>query len=308
MQNLWDASHNMVDVAYLQTCLYDTILEWRQVHVTSRDNLLCYGIFRETKFSLSFMNILGKKLLRKPLSVLDVGSGKSQTAVTLVGHAAIDKYHSIDRAFGSSRLDHRSLRSSDIKHFKRDVFDEDCTKDMHPHSYDVIIIDIEPHGNESSIYKRLQPLLRTAHICILKCIGDIDLHGSSMADCFLERFIKDGHVYDFFAETSLNPGYRDIYVIMTRQPTKLEKRCQRLASGEVHAMIAEGGRRLPAWVLHNHEKNSVFDEEYEKAAEEYRKAHGSFRASSSVVPCSTVGKDCTRTARSIPVQAVRTSS
>lgn len=216
----------MGDIVYLQTALYRTIKEWRKqdslVDISQRKNYVLWDTLKETKFSYVFLQTLGSNLFRKRLHVFDVGSGKSSTSRIIAGDHEVGKYHSIDWGMEESRFEGKS---NDIKHYRMDVYGHDVTKDMPLNTFDVIIIDIEPHGQEILIYTK------ATHMCVLKHIGSLD-SGSHMADRFLGYFIDTRNVYDYFAETSLNRGYRDVFVVMSKDPVRLDGKCQRLAVGE----------------------------------------------------------------------------
>lgn len=218
----------MGDIVYLQTALYRTIKEWRKQDVSRRENYVFWDTLKETKFSYVFLKILGSNLFCKRLHVLDVGSGKSSTSRTIAGDHEVGKYHSIDWGMEESRFEGKS---NDIKHYRMDVYGHDVTKDMPLNTFDVIIIDIEPHGQEIFIYTKLRPAMKATHMCVLKHIGSLD-SGSHMADRFLGHFIDTRNVHDYFAETSLNRGYRDVFVVMSKDPVRLDGKCQRLAVGE----------------------------------------------------------------------------
>lgn len=240
--------------AQFQNCLYRTIKKWRDTKITDRENWLPYDRFKMCRFSTLFLEILGKQLLTQETSILDVGSGLSKSAHLLIGNAHINKYHSIDRADSQrdSFLISQWDQIKDRQHFRRDIYMDDMNGVLQADTYDVVIIDIEPHRNEITIYQKIQKHLKETHLCILKCIGDIDLYGSSLADKFIGHFIRSGHVHDYFAETSLNPAYRDIFVIMSQSKTDLNTRCQSLAEGEPTTWV---NPEITGFVLNNREKD-----------------------------------------------------
>lgn len=243
-------------MAQLQNCLYRTIKEWKDTEITDLENWLPYDRFKMFRFGTLFLEILGKQLLTQEMSILDVGSGLSKSAHLLIGDAHINKYHSIDREDSpcDSFLISQWNQIKDRQHFRRDIYKDDLG-DLPGDMYDVVIIDIEPHRNEITIYQKIQKHLKETHLCILKCIGHIDLYGSSLADKFIGHFIRSGHVCDYFAETSLNPAYRDIFVIMSRSKTDLNTRCQSLAEGEPTTWV---NPEITGFVLNNREKDQQY--------------------------------------------------
>lgn len=246
-----------MEAAQFQTCLYRTVKKWRDTKITDRENGLPYDTFKMYRFGTLFLEILGKELLTQDISILDVGSGLSKSAHLLIGDAHISKYHSIDRADSQhdSFLNSQWDQIKDRQHFRRDIYKDDLIGDLHTELYDVVIIDIEPHGNEVTIYEKIQEHMKETHLCILKCIGHLDLYGSSLADKFIGHFIRSGHVDDYFAETSLNPGYRDIFVIMSRSKTDLDTRCQGLAEGKPTTWADP---EISGLVLENREKDQRY--------------------------------------------------
>ena len=204
-----------------------------------------------------FLEILGEELLTQETSILDIRSGVSKSAHLLIGNAHINKYHSLDLADTQrdSFLISQWNQLKDRQHFRRDIYKDDLSGDLQAEMYDVVIIDIEPHRNEITIYEKIREHMKETHFCILKCIGDLDIYGSSLADKFLGHFIRSGHVYDYFAETSINPGYRDIFIIMSRSKTDLDARCQSLAEGQTTSWV---NPEVPRLVLNNREKDHKY--------------------------------------------------
>jgi len=79
--------------------------------------------------------------------------------------------------------------------------------------FDVLIIDVEPHGKEMRIYDAVVPFLAKDHLVILKCVGCMDMYGSSLADTFIEKMRERNCVIDTW-KTSDSNLTRDVFVIV----------------------------------------------------------------------------------------------
>ena len=61
--------------------------------------------------------------------------------------------------------------------------------------FDIIIVDIEPHGREWEVYQRFLANMKDEHILILKCIGNMDMFVSSFVYKFMDS-VKSSSVVD----------------------------------------------------------------------------------------------------------------
>lgn len=242
-----------MDLSGFQACLKSTIEKWRRVKC--RDmyefSATC-DQFSESKISATFLKTLGDEMFNKRrLSILDVGCGRSKTGSLLVGSAEIEKYHGIDYIDKSGEFLHnfQQKQIKELKFFQRDIYMDDLD-DFEHDTYDIVIIDVEPHGKEIEIYQKIHHLMKPAHFCLLKHIGYIDLYSSAFADYFLDKHINSGNIFDYFAEAGLHIDTRDIFVIMSREETRLDAVCQRLARGEPTNWADP---KHPKYVLRNHE-------------------------------------------------------
>jgi hypothetical protein len=94
-----------------------------------------------------------------------------------------------------------------------DIFHDALTLDD---TFDIVLIDIEPHGREIEVYENIKHLMNPEHLCILKHVAFIDLFGSAFADRFLDRY--KACVIDSFCDDDKNHfvNMRDVFIVMTR--------------------------------------------------------------------------------------------
>jgi hypothetical protein len=98
--------------------------------------------------------------------------------------------------------------------------------------YDIVLIDIEPHGREIDVYDKIRHLLKPTHMCILKHVASIDLVGAGYADAFIDEH-RDT-LWDFFGENDASSadGVRDVFVILSNEHTR-DIKCQHFARGRL---------------------------------------------------------------------------
>lgn len=238
-----------LDISEYKQCLRNAVSAWKKFSYSDDENYREYSTFKKTKYTTSLWELLGKELLTQPLNILDVGCGSGITSHFIIGKANVNKYHSIDLKYNnSSFLKDQWCQIRDCKHFCRDVFVDDLTHDLEIGEYHIVIIDIEPHGKEIEVYEKIKVYMHSAHLCILTCIGEIDLYAGYFGDIFLGHYRDKGKLRDFFAETSLSSGYRDIFAVMCLFSGPLDAKCQELATGQV---IKCCDQKIPRIVLHN---------------------------------------------------------
>lgn len=163
-------------------------------------------------------NKLGKYLSSgRKLNVLDVGSGKLLTAKKLIQNTSfVETYTAIDKNVDAN--EHGNVIKRFVTNFeyrKLDILDEDFSTDT---KYDIVMIDVEPHGKEIEVYERVKHALSESHLCILKHVGFIDLYGSCLADRFLQKY--EDVVSDYYGECprtiiSTLHEIRDIFIVFT---------------------------------------------------------------------------------------------
>lgn len=133
-----------------------------------------YDEYRQEIWGATYMNLLGKYLMScndQKTHILEIGSSKCMTIknMTKGNHDSEFEYISIDRATESNCFG--------SKHIKADVFDASEFDLSHDYRFDILIIDVEPHGKEIEIYEKFAKYGAPHHVVILKCVGFIDLVG-----------------------------------------------------------------------------------------------------------------------------------
>jgi hypothetical protein len=206
-------------------------------------------------FSSALMNQVGlaASSYRKPLRIIDVGCGRMTSAGQIASliPAASAEYTCIDKAMPETcGFAARSLKLAcgadgvGMTEILGDVFDETTTKDLGSRSsnrFDLVIIDVEPHGREIDVYEKIVGHLADTHIVLLKHVCGIDIVGSAYADRFLAKYDDEGKVMDYLAVKVLNGWFhRDLYVLMTRHGGVRGSRTHEL----FRASVAAEGRTL----------------------------------------------------------------
>jgi hypothetical protein len=168
-----------------------------------------YGTYKETMWAVVFHNLLLEYITsHKSVRILDVGCGDSRH------FQAMSKGIDPEKITQYTTIDKKSRDQGD--HIQGDIFE--LTPDAlqkYGADYDIVIMDIEPHGRELEVYDKVYPLLNTEHIVICKCIAFIDLYGPSMANRFLCDLQQNrGILYTFFGVSELNYMTRDVVAIV----------------------------------------------------------------------------------------------
>ena len=196
---------------------------------TNEDTFIkTYGTYKQTPWGATFTSLVGEYLISSSLgnNILDVGSGRSSTFKNLMsGHdfsrsTSQKRYLSIDNKvteaesaalwlFGSPEL-----QCFDKRHIHADVFA--LLPDWVPtgHKFDVVIIDIEPHGREIQAYDAVASALTDVHLIVLKCIGSMEMWHTGLADFFLREMLERRRLLDYFG-VSHDELTRDVFVIAT---------------------------------------------------------------------------------------------
>ena len=157
----------------------------------------------------------------KKLNVLDVGSGKLLTATKLIkGTSFVATYTAIDNQVDAN--DHATNVKPYVASFeyhKLDILTDDFATDK---TYDIVMIDVEPHGKEIEVYERVKHALAESHLCILKHVGCLDMYGSCLADRFLAKY--EDHMSDYYGESSrtilsILCQVRDVFILFDKTKT-----------------------------------------------------------------------------------------
>lgn len=228
---------------------------------------------RDTSYSVAVMTELGRQLERalgRPPRILDVGCGARTTAGCLVAGVQRAEYACVDKK--DPVPPPTALAAAELRRACPDGWTELCRDalvaqegggdeqeggagpwplpDAH---YDLVVIDVEPHGRECEVYDRVRRYLADTHVCLLKHVGFIDLFGSACADRFLNRHIYDERrVLDYYGVAVHNRWeMRDVYVVMTRDPLPAEVPHQFPDRPATQAMVCErmdvGGSEDNGW-------------------------------------------------------------
>lgn len=158
----------------------------------------------------------------RPLRVLDIGCGKDSSHFSFM-FANIDheiEYVSIDKESDTYFTAPEYLNQITRNHITCDIFETDMITELmkkYPDDYfDIVLLDIEPHGKETEIYDLIYKYLNKNHIAIFECIAFIDLYGSAIGDKVIEHMETKGILSDYFGVFEINYLTRDIVTIVTK--------------------------------------------------------------------------------------------
>lgn len=192
-----------------------------------------YQLYNECHASVMCYRTLSSALSSERLSILDVGSGELCTAHLLVeNNKNIKKYTAIDWIKDATNYIHKFSDGIEAFEYIAKDYCELTESDLQRSQYDIVIIDVEPHGREGQVYEKIRPFMKGVHLCILKHVACLDWWGSGLANWFLKHYIEQKLVRDYFAASNFKKGWRDIFIIMTTDPVELQIECQKLALGE----------------------------------------------------------------------------
>lgn len=109
-------------------------------------------------------------------------------------------------------------------HHQQDVFGEKAWMDaeLPRDRFDVLIVDIEPHGREVELVDMFEPYMKAEYLIIFKCIGTMDLYGSGLADKALRHLQGARKLLDMFAVTGEFELTRDVFAVCARTDTELD--------------------------------------------------------------------------------------
>lgn len=211
--------------------LYDIYMSNTQLYKYSDDYckafLEAYRSYNGTIWEGVYNNLFMEYLIDASggnVSILDVGSGTSAHFRGMckgLDISRVSKYTTIDKKPSSDIHGDLFAQYPDIRgrhtHIQKDVFD---IKDELPvDTYDIVIIDIEPHSKEIDVYNIIYPYVKTEHIVICKCIGFIDLYSSSLANHLLNHMLDKGILHSFFG-ISCESLTRDVTIIVNKNKTE----------------------------------------------------------------------------------------
>ena len=220
--------------------------------------LEAYDRFKNTEWGVALNRGLGRALvarLGRPVRVLDIGCGTHGRFFASLALAQQEcRYCSVDLA---PRLPSPLGANA---HVVGDAFDPETIAaipdDETSEGYDVVILDVEPHGREFELHAALVGAGKLAreHLVVLQCIAHMNTGGPWMADRFLDQLISRRRVRDLLAVYDFHLT-RDVYVAVDLDGEPgLDM--DAATSPSVYAHVREHGRPLPlapgfkSWVMY----------------------------------------------------------
>lgn len=118
--------------------------------------------YNEDSCTLAFYKALAA--IGASVSVLDVGCGRFMTVSMMLDNGFLPvAYAGVDRVINQSEtvasIPSTRLIAKDYKDVKE--------SDLDPAGYDLLIVDIEPHGREKHVYEHFKRFMKPVHLCIL---------------------------------------------------------------------------------------------------------------------------------------------
>lgn len=160
---------------------------------------------------------------QRKYNVLDVGSGELFTAQALIKNTSfVGTYTAIDFKVDAHQHNrHVKPYVDEFEYVNIDILGQDFMPSNQNIMYDIVIIDVEPHGKEIEVYEKIKHVLNTSHLCVLKHVGCIDFYGCGLANRFLTKYEQE--MSDYYGE-STGPRYlsplhhmRDVFVIFDKE-------------------------------------------------------------------------------------------
>ena len=189
----------------LETLIADTYLhKWQSVR---QKYVRCH-------WEILFNNNLGKYLSKNKLTkILEVGCGNYKYS----GFNIINKNNGMFEYYG---IDTRDIINENYTIIKIDIFEENVIEKLNQrlcdNYFDVLIIDVEPHGREIQIHDIVSKYMKkNEYLCILRCIGHMDMFGSNAGNYFINEMVKRKLLKDMIAFHSDYLENRDGYLVMT---------------------------------------------------------------------------------------------
>ena len=207
-------------------------------HDFLKERVYAYDKYRLSARELNLYKELGNRI--GGLSILDIGSGTCMTASAIIENCNSKiSYCSIDKNIDPSNILQNLIIDNMIgyfEHYHHDVFETDFnTKIALKNKYDIMLIDIEPHGREIEVYEKFKKFMNDEHLCILKHVAFIDLIGCAFADKFIEKY--NYIIKDYFAERDINDEIRDVLIVINNNACKQDLQIQKLAHGKISSWI-----------------------------------------------------------------------
>ena len=160
--------------------------------------------------SMAFRAELGKIL--GPIKVLYVGSGTTGSFVRCLAASNDSNVRcvSIDKN-EDTKLIPNTESHIHIRQYWETVMCEDLIE--HAGAFDVMVLDVEPHGHEKKIYDKFAPAMRPGvHLVVASCIGRYETGGSYDGETFLGDLDQASILHDYLAIGCLD--FRDVCAIV----------------------------------------------------------------------------------------------
>lgn len=134
-------------------------------------------------------NNLSKIHVSNLIDVIDVGAFPCLNASIMIGNNTNFTYTSIDDTLSEKNITHAisNLTKTNITSWKKVT--KKCYESFDVvkfRKYDILLIDIEPHGDECNIYNYYKPCLKSYHLVLISCVGCIGIVGSYFGNKFIE--------------------------------------------------------------------------------------------------------------------------
>jgi hypothetical protein len=233
-----------MDPAVLKACLADEVHAWRlpEDEESSDAWMTIYDRYGCGAREAGVIRALGRgaaaEVARhqgRGLRVLDVGSGALRAGLNVVdglaGLAGVGvgvDYTCIDWRVDPRPHIERLLPSvATWRWHEVDVFSDDLPRALQGSTFDLVVIDVEPHGREVEAYEAVRPFLQPVHVCVLKHVGWVDTLGRACGDIFVRRYVDEGCVYDYyFPESEFTCKWSCMrYLFLVLDRTRLDAAC-----------------------------------------------------------------------------------
>lgn len=159
------------------------------------------------------------------IAILEIGSGCCRTVPYLCSIESDIVYHSIDLKEFSTELPPYISHT----HHQGCVFSEDTDNKIPIDFFNILIIDIEPHGREVQLLKKYEKFMKNNYIVLLKCVGCMSLFGEKFGITALS-YLKYNHILIDYIANGKPFVNTDIIAMCSRQPTSYEGTCSRKLS------------------------------------------------------------------------------
>ena len=157
--------------------------------------------------SLAYRVEMGKLL--GPINVLYVGSGDT-------GSFARCLAASVGSCVSCTTIDVKSSPSIEgvkTHHHIQKKWEEVDDMDLGDNAvFEVMVLDVEPHGDESKIHARFVHKMRDVHLVVASCIGNFDTGAGGVANNFLEALHEKNVLHDYLMLE--NFYFRDVWAVV----------------------------------------------------------------------------------------------